>query len=199
MFFDTNVYIQFVKDCRAAGIHCPIVPGIMCITNKAGFFKMTGFCKTRVPESLRAALDAIDDHDAEGIKNFGVAFGAEQCRQIMAMEADLRPPVLHFYTLNLEKVVYGVLTAIGLLDAAKVEEATKTFGSNNMNDDAAAVPVGSAWARVGDTVTSIYGTGTVTSVDAATGSAVVQISSWKLAGDQVPTAFLQKGHYNKVF
>lgn len=29
MFFDVEVFVQFVADCRAAGIACPILPGIM--------------------------------------------------------------------------------------------------------------------------------------------------------------------------
>lgn len=31
MFFDVDCFLNFVRDCRAKGIHCPIVPGIMCI------------------------------------------------------------------------------------------------------------------------------------------------------------------------
>jgi methylenetetrahydrofolate reductase (NADPH) len=122
MFFDTAVYHQFVKDCRAIGIACPILPGIMCITGAAGFFKMTAFCKTRVPESLRTTLTALQaDEDSEDkIKEFGIQFGAEQCRQLLA--GDEPPPVLHFYTLNLEKVVYGVLIELGLLSATAVAE-----------------------------------------------------------------------------
>ena len=30
MFFDTDVFVQFVKDCRAAGITVPIMPGEYC-------------------------------------------------------------------------------------------------------------------------------------------------------------------------
>lgn len=52
MFFDVNVFIQFVQDCRARGITVPILPGIMCIQNYRGFSRMTRFCKTRVPKSI---------------------------------------------------------------------------------------------------------------------------------------------------
>jgi methylenetetrahydrofolate reductase (NADPH) len=111
-----------VKDCRAVGIAFPILPGIMCITGADGFFKMTGFCKTRVPESLRTTLMSLAaDNDEDKIKDFGIQFGAEQCRQLLA--CDDPPPVLHFYTLNLEKVVYGVLIELGLLTATAVADA----------------------------------------------------------------------------
>lgn len=52
MFFDVDVFIQFVQDCRARGITVPILPGIMCIQNYRGFSRMTRFCKTRVPKSI---------------------------------------------------------------------------------------------------------------------------------------------------
>ena len=65
MFFDAAVFNQFVKDCREIGINCPIVPGIMCINNYGGFVKMTKFCKTRVPEDLRAKMEHIEDADLQ--------------------------------------------------------------------------------------------------------------------------------------
>jgi len=187
MFFDVGVYKQFVKDCRAAGITCPIVPGLMCINAYAGFKKMTGFCKTRVPAELESALEKIKD-DATAVKEFGIEFGTQQCLQLL--EGDDAPPVLHFYTLNLEKVVYGILEKLGLLSCA---------ASVNESDAATQVATGSAWARVGDKVTSIYGTGTVLEMDNATAAATVQIDSWIMAAGQKPIAFLQKGQYKKVF
>lgn len=27
LFYDVEVFLQFVKDCRATGIECPIIPG----------------------------------------------------------------------------------------------------------------------------------------------------------------------------
>lgn len=48
LFYDTDVFLKFVNDCRQIGITCPIVPGIMPINNYKGFIRMTGFCKTKV-------------------------------------------------------------------------------------------------------------------------------------------------------
>ena len=36
MFFDANVFLKFVKKCRAIGITVPIIPGIMPISSYAG-------------------------------------------------------------------------------------------------------------------------------------------------------------------
>lgn len=123
MFFDTTVYIQFVHDCRSMGITCPILPGIMCINNITGFFKMTKFCKTRIPADLLAAMTDLQTKQAsaEEIKAFGIQFGVEQCRQMIQPSSEILalypnytvPPVLHFYTLNLEKVVMGIIKELG--------------------------------------------------------------------------------------
>jgi methylenetetrahydrofolate reductase (NADPH) len=131
MFFDTNVYKQFVADCRAIGIACPIVPGLMCLTGKAGFYKMARFCKTRIPDELRDQMATVTGPSKEGdtgptgdeqVKAIGIAWGARQCREILSMPADVQPPVLHFYTLNLEKVVTGILQQMGRLDKDKTAQ-----------------------------------------------------------------------------
>jgi len=52
LFYDTDIFLKFVSDCRQIGINCPIVPGIMPINNYRGFLRMTGFCKTKVSFNL---------------------------------------------------------------------------------------------------------------------------------------------------
>lgn len=52
LFYDTDVFLKFVHDCRQIGITIPIIPGIMPINNYKGFVRMTGFCKTKVSENI---------------------------------------------------------------------------------------------------------------------------------------------------
>lgn len=185
MFFDVAVFKKFVEDCREWGIKVPIVPGLMCINNYGGFKKMTKFCKTRVPEALGAKMEALKD-DADAIKEFGIEFGSETVSSLMEFGVE----VLHFYTLNLEKVVYGILDKLGLRQGA--------LASTNEKDAASMVAVGSAWARVGDKVSSVYGSGTVTEIRPS-GAAVIRLESWLLAEGQNPMAYLEKGNFKKVF
>jgi len=185
MFFDIEVYKKFVIECKAYGINCPIIPGLMCINAYPGFKKMTNFCKTRVPKSLEDKMDSMKE-DSAAVKAFGVEFGAEICQQLMDFGAD----VLHFYTLNLEKVVYGIT------DALKI--TTNLVENSNEKDAKSMIAVGSAWARVGDKVKSIYGEGIVKEIRGSS-VAVIEMRSWELAGGQRPTAYLQKGAYQKVF
>ena len=108
MFFDPAVFKSFVAACRTAGIHVPIVPGLMCIQAKRGFERMTTFCRSRVPADLRAAIAAAEDDDA--VKKIGVAHGAATCNALR----EAGSPGYHFYTLNLEKVTLSILRKLGL-------------------------------------------------------------------------------------
>uniref|UniRef100_A0A7S1C6C6 Methylenetetrahydrofolate reductase (NAD(P)H) n=1 Tax=Bicosoecida sp. CB-2014 TaxID=1486930 RepID=A0A7S1C6C6_9STRA len=116
MFFDVDVFVSFVAACRAAGIAVPILPGIMVIQAYGGFKRMTAFCKSRVPKEVHARLDAVKD-DSEAVKRVGVEIGTEMSRALLAAGV----PGLHFYCLNLEKVVVGIMENLGL--AKPVDDA----------------------------------------------------------------------------
>lgn len=109
MFFDTDVYLAFVEECRRVGIMVPVVPGIMCLNSYGGFKKMAAMCKTRVPYDLETKMTLAQD-SPEAVKQVGIDFGAEMSRALMAGGA----PGLHYYTLNLEVVTMGILDQLGL-------------------------------------------------------------------------------------
>jgi methylenetetrahydrofolate reductase (NADPH) len=109
MFFDVQVYADFCKECVACGINVPVVPGIMCLNAYGGFKKMGIMCKTRVPEKLTAKMEELKD-DKDAIKAYGSEFGAEMSRELMAVGA----PGLHYYCLNLEIVVMGILDRLNM-------------------------------------------------------------------------------------
>lgn len=38
--------------CRAHGINCPILPGLLCPVNYSGFYRMVSMNKSRVPSRI---------------------------------------------------------------------------------------------------------------------------------------------------
>eukprot|EP00948_MAST-09A_sp_MAST-9A-sp1_P002403 g2403.t1 len=133
MFFDANIFIQFVKDCRAIGISVPILPGIMLIGNIGGFRRMTGMCKTRVPQILEDSLNALEkkfkgaDSDdiqkkalAEAVKTYGIEFGTKICQQLI--DANVTPG-LHFYTLNRAQMTISILEKLGYEPTSPQDES----------------------------------------------------------------------------
>jgi methylenetetrahydrofolate reductase (NADPH) len=117
LFYDVDLFVGFVTRCREIGIRCPIIPGIMPIQDYAGFKRMTGFCKTAVPQSILDAMEPIK-HDDARIKAYGVEQGAAMCRRLLASGS----PGLHFYTLNLERSVVCILETLGYVCLSKTHE-----------------------------------------------------------------------------
>ena len=124
MFFDADVFGDFVTKCRSMGINVPIIPGIMMLSNLGGFRRMTGFCKSRVPPSMVVDIEAIeaecnalgDDGPAAlatKIKEYGIKTGAELCQKIIKLGA----AGLHFYTLNQSATTLNILDALGYVPA----------------------------------------------------------------------------------
>lgn len=122
LFYDTDTFFQFVKDCREFGINCPILPGIMPIQAYGGFKRMTGFCRTRVPAEVADALEAIKDDEA-AVKAFGIQLATDSCKKIL--DSGLGLNGVHFYTLNLEKTTFAVMESLGLLKQAVGEASSK--------------------------------------------------------------------------
>jgi len=111
MFYDVEEFLEFVGKCREIGITVPILPGILPIQNYAGFKRMTGFCRTKIPPEVAEALDPIKDDDA-AVRRFGINLGVDMCRKIIRSGL---VPGIHFYSLNLEKSVMAIIEELGLV------------------------------------------------------------------------------------
>jgi len=117
MFYDVQVFLDFVTACRKHGINVPIIPGIMCITSYQGYKRMVGFCKTRVPADMAKDLDAIKD-DPDAVEEYAVNWAVQACQRIL----DSGINGLHFYTLNLDKIVNRVLEQLNPFKEGSEEE-----------------------------------------------------------------------------
>lgn len=71
LFYDVDIFIKWVSDCRSVGITAPIIPGIMPIMAYGGFTRMTSFCKTYVPPAVKTKVESLKDDDA-GLKEYGI-------------------------------------------------------------------------------------------------------------------------------
>jgi methylenetetrahydrofolate reductase (NADPH) len=107
LFFDNELYFDFVAKVREAGVGVPIVPGIMPITNYSQIKTITGMCGATIPAELSRELDERAD-DAEAVQELGTAFAALQCSDLLARGA----PGIHFYTLNKSPATRAILAAL---------------------------------------------------------------------------------------
>jgi methylenetetrahydrofolate reductase (NADPH) len=107
LFFDNELYFDFVEDARAAGITVPIVPGIMPITNYGQIKRFTEMCGASIPDELERELNGRAD-DPEAVAELGVAYATLQCSDLLARGA----PGIHFYTLNRSPATRAILAAL---------------------------------------------------------------------------------------
>lgn len=119
LFYDADTFLAFEKNCRDIGINVPIFPGIMPIANKGGFWRMTGLCKTRVPEDVKALLQATTTD--EEFKQQGHNIVHQLCKTLWESGKIFG---LHYYTLNQDKATFGLMEAMGI-KLVEVDEKEK--------------------------------------------------------------------------
>ncbi|EME44102.1 hypothetical protein DOTSEDRAFT_71787 [Dothistroma septosporum NZE10] len=115
MCYDADIFIDWVKKCRAAGIpdSVAIIPGIMPISTHAAFIRRANWTQCRIPPHWHEALDPIKNDDG-AVREVGCDLIVEFCRKLM----DSGIMHLHFYTMNLSRAVEMVLEKLDLLPAA---------------------------------------------------------------------------------
>jgi methylenetetrahydrofolate reductase (NADPH) len=107
LFYDNQLYFDFVEEARAAGIGVPIVPGIMPVTNFGQIKRIAEMCGSVIPETLEHELAARAD-DPSALTELGVAYATLQCADLLARGA----PGIHFYTLNRSPATRAILAAL---------------------------------------------------------------------------------------
>ena len=82
LFYDVDNFLVWVAKCREAGIHCPVIAGLMPINTYAGWKRIITLSKTMVPEQMEKELEAIKDDD-QAVKDYGVRFLMKMITQMM--------------------------------------------------------------------------------------------------------------------
>jgi methylenetetrahydrofolate reductase (NADPH) len=118
LFFDNQVYFDFVEAARGRGIDVPIIAGIIPVASYAQTKRICEKCDATIPEPLDAALSAAGG-DPKAEFDLGVAYASQQCAELLIGGA----PGIHFYALNRAPATRAVL---GALQAARPWERTET-------------------------------------------------------------------------
>jgi methylenetetrahydrofolate reductase (NADPH) len=107
MFFDNRYYYNFMERAAKIGISCPILPGIMPITDCRKIMEFADFCNATVPKEIQNKMAPVLDNPDE-MKKIGVEYAVKQCEDLIKNGVKY----LHFYTMNKSEVVSEILTAI---------------------------------------------------------------------------------------
>jgi methylenetetrahydrofolate reductase (NADPH) len=107
LFFDNSRYFDFVLRARDAGIHVPIIPGIMPISNVAQIKRFTKMCGATIPPELLTDLEKVEGN-GEAVTQVGIRYATTQCEELLTGGA----PGIHFYTLNKSLATQTILSEL---------------------------------------------------------------------------------------
>ena len=94
LFYDNEKYFAFVERARQEGINIPIIPGIKPLAKMNQLSIVPKIFHCDLPEPLYR--EAVKCHSDEEIKQVGIEWAVEQCRELLAKGT----PNLHFYTVS---------------------------------------------------------------------------------------------------
>ncbi|MFA6309428.1 MAG: methylenetetrahydrofolate reductase [NAD(P)H] [Clostridia bacterium] len=110
LFFDNRLFYDFLEKARAAGITCPIIPGIMPIFKADQIKAITAKSGCSIPAKLVLMMDEFGN-DPEGLRRAGIEFAAQQIRDLL----DNGTPGIHLYTMNRPKSTKEIMQKAGLI------------------------------------------------------------------------------------
>jgi methylenetetrahydrofolate reductase (NADPH) len=110
LFFDNHDFHDFRDRCRLAGIHTPIIAGVMPVSSLQGMKRMAELAAgARYPAKLIRALNRASS-SPEAVERVGIHYAAEQCAGLLNEGVD----GIHFYTLNKSHATREIYHSLGL-------------------------------------------------------------------------------------
>ncbi len=104
MFFDNNIFYNFLYKARDVGIHVPILAGIMPITSPKQLGRSVALSGTNVPERFKAIVDCFAD-SPEALKQAGIIYASQQIVDLIANGVKY----IHVYSMNKPDVAKGIM------------------------------------------------------------------------------------------
>jgi methylenetetrahydrofolate reductase (NADPH) len=106
MFFNNQIYYDFVDRCRAVGITVPIIPGIKPINLVNQLTVLPKIFRIDIPQDLAKALSKCKNNDEAKI--VGTEWAIQQARDLVAHKV----PGLHIYTYGISDNTRKILEAV---------------------------------------------------------------------------------------
>jgi methylenetetrahydrofolate reductase (NADPH) len=108
MFFDNRFYYHFVERAEKVGIHVPIIPGIMPITDIGKMKRFSQICGATLPAHMIERMEKAAS--PEEARKIGIEFAIRQCEDLYRNGVRY----FHFYTLNRAEAVTEILSTLNL-------------------------------------------------------------------------------------
>lgn len=104
MFFDNNIYYNFLYRVRSAGIDVPVIPGIMPITRASQVKNAMRLSGCNMPERFKNIVDRFGTNK-DAMMQAGIIYASEQIIDLIANGVNN----IHIYSMNHANVVKGIM------------------------------------------------------------------------------------------
>ena len=104
MFFDNNIFYNFLYRIKDKGISVPVLPGIMPVTTAKQLSRSVQLSGTNVPERFKAIVDRFGD-DPDSMRQAGIIYACEQIIDLIANGINH----IHVYSMNKPEVAAAIL------------------------------------------------------------------------------------------
>lgn len=95
MFFDNNLFYNFLYKIREAGITVPVIPGIMPITSANQVARAIELSGSFMPQRFKSLVDRFGS-DPAAMQQAGIAYATDQIIDLYANHI----PLVHVYSMN---------------------------------------------------------------------------------------------------
>lgn len=95
LFFNNDVFYDFLDKVRQKGINLPIEAGIMPVVNKSQIERMVTMCGASLPQKFVKIMSRYGD-DPVAMRDAGIAYAIDQIVDLIANGVD----GIHLYTMN---------------------------------------------------------------------------------------------------
>lgn len=103
MFFDNNLYYDFLESIRVAGVSVPVMPGIMPITNLSQIERIVKLSGSYIPQKL---LSEFESAESDSVMDIGIAYATEQIIDLF----DNGVKNVHVYSMNKPEVAKKIMS-----------------------------------------------------------------------------------------
>ena len=104
MFFDNNVFYNFLYRIMAKGIQVPVVAGVMPVTNSRQIKRSCELSGTTLPPRFKAIADTFSDKPL-AMKQAGIAYATEQIIDLLSNGVNH----IHLYTMNNPEIAAKIM------------------------------------------------------------------------------------------
>lgn len=110
MVFDNNLFFNFMYKLREAGVTCPVLPGIMPITNANQVERAIKLSGSFMPQRFKSLVDRFGS-DPDAMKQAGIIYASDQIIDLYANGITN----IHVYSMNKPDVAEGILRNVSAI------------------------------------------------------------------------------------